>query len=136
MTRTEWRKSIDYFGLSIDADPSKVGKNNIHFVRIGFIPSNSSQNPHIPRKHMDKQFNLEPPKLRLYQLTKHLAANILPHISSALRDLGVIFDKYIYLEVPYWRVQIVQVLKICAVIHKMNSKIQIIMLLREISEER
>ena len=42
---------------------------------------------------MDKQFNLEPPKLRLYQLTKIIAAKIAPHISSALRDLGVIFDK-------------------------------------------
>ena len=27
--RTEWRKSIDYFGLSIEADPSKVVKNNV-----------------------------------------------------------------------------------------------------------
>ena len=44
---------------------------------------------------MDKQFNLEPPKLRLYQLTKNLAAKIAPHISSALRDLDLIFDKSI-----------------------------------------
>ena len=38
---------------------------------------------------------MEPPKLQLYQLTKNLAANIAPHISSALRDLGVIYDKSI-----------------------------------------
>ena len=44
---------------------------------------------------MYKQFNLEPPKLRLYQLTKRLAAKTLPYISSDLRYLGVIFDKYI-----------------------------------------
>ena len=113
-----------------------MGKNNVHFVRIGSILSNSSGNPHIARKHMDKQFNLEPPKLRVYQLTTHLVANILPPISSALRDLGVNFDKCIYLEVPYWRVQIAQVLKDCAVVHKINIKIQRIMLLREISEER
>ena len=36
---TEWRKFIDYSGLSIEDDPSKVGKKNVHFVRIGFIPS-------------------------------------------------------------------------------------------------
>ena len=29
--RTEWRKFIDYFGLSIEADPSKVGKKNVIF---------------------------------------------------------------------------------------------------------
>ena len=38
---------------------------------------------------------MEPPKLRLCQLTKNLAAKIAPHISCALRDLGVIFDKSI-----------------------------------------
>ena len=42
---------------------------------------------------MDKKINLEPPKLRLYQLTKNLASKIASHISSDLRDLGVIFDK-------------------------------------------
>ena len=25
----EWRKSIDYFGLSIEADPSRMVKNNV-----------------------------------------------------------------------------------------------------------
>ena len=30
--RTEWRKFIDYFCLSIEADPSKVGKKNKHFI--------------------------------------------------------------------------------------------------------
>ena len=68
--RTEWRKSIDYFVLSIEANPSKVGKNNVHFVRIGSISRNSYGNPHMTRKHMDKQFNLEPPKLLMYQLPK------------------------------------------------------------------
>ena len=29
--RTEWRKFIGYFGLSIEADPSKVGKKNVYF---------------------------------------------------------------------------------------------------------
>ena len=36
---------------------------------------------------------MEPPKLCMYQLTKNIAAKILPRISSALRDLGVIFEK-------------------------------------------
>ena len=35
--RTEWSKFTDYFGLSIEADPSKVDKKNIHFVCIGSI---------------------------------------------------------------------------------------------------
>ena len=88
---TEWRKFIDYFGLIIEANPFKVGKLKVHFFRIGSIPSTSSVNTHMGYK----QFNLEPPKLRLYQLTKNLAVKILPHVSYALRYLGVIFDKYI-----------------------------------------
>ena len=27
--RIEWRKIVDYFGLSIEADPSRVGKNDV-----------------------------------------------------------------------------------------------------------
>ena len=95
MKRTEWSKFIDYFGLSVEADPSKVGKNNVQFLCIGYIPSTSSGNTHISRHHLDKQFNLEPKKLQLCQPTKKLAAKIAPHISSALRYLGVIFDEYI-----------------------------------------
>ena len=45
--RTEWRKFIDYFGPSIESDPSKVVKNKIDFVRIGSIPRHSSGNTHI-----------------------------------------------------------------------------------------
>ena len=37
--RTEWRKFIDYFGLSNEADPSRVGKKKVHFAFIGYIPS-------------------------------------------------------------------------------------------------
>ena len=44
---------------------------------------------------MEKQLNLGPPELRLYQLLKKLDDKIVHHISSALRDLGVIFDKSI-----------------------------------------
>ena len=29
--RTEWRKFIDYFGLSIDTDPSRLGKKIMDF---------------------------------------------------------------------------------------------------------
>ena len=56
--RTEWRKFIDYFGLSTEADPSKVGRKNVHFFCIGSIESTSSENTHIARQHMEKQFNL------------------------------------------------------------------------------
>ena len=38
LKRTEWKKSINYFGLSIEANPSRVGKNNVYFVRVGYIP--------------------------------------------------------------------------------------------------
>ena len=44
---------------------------------------------------MEKKFNLGPPKLRLYELTKKLDAKIAPHIYFSLRYLGVIFDKSI-----------------------------------------
>ena len=100
MKRTEWRKFVDYFGLSIEADPSKVGKKNVHFFRIGYIPRPSYGNPPIERQSMDKQFDLEPTKLWLYQLTKKLAADIAPHISSALRDLGLFFDRSILYRSP------------------------------------
>ena len=46
---------------------------------------------------------------------------------------------YYYIKIahlPYWQVQIVQVLQTHAMLHKTNRKIHIIMLLREISEER
>ena len=66
---------------------------NVHFFFIEYIPCTSSVNTHIEMQPLDKQFNLEPPTLRLYQLTKTLDAKIALHISSALRYLGVIFDK-------------------------------------------
>ena len=56
--RIEWRKFIDYFGLSIDADPSRVGKKNVYFVHIGYIPSPSSVKLHTERHHLDNDFNL------------------------------------------------------------------------------
>ena len=87
----EWRKFIDYSGLSIEADPSRVGKMNICFVRIGSIPSTSSGNPHIVA---GQRVEFGTTKDTSVQTNKNLAAEIVPHISSALIDLGVIFDKY------------------------------------------
>ena len=55
---TEWRKFVDYFGPSIEANLSKVVKKNVHFFHIGYIPITSSGNPHIARKQLDKDFNL------------------------------------------------------------------------------
>ena len=40
--RTEWSKFIDYFGIIIEANQSRMGKNNIYFVYIGYIPNPSS----------------------------------------------------------------------------------------------
>ena len=54
---TEWCKFIDYFGLSIEADPSKSGKKKIYIFHIRYIPRPSSVNLHISRHPMDKYFN-------------------------------------------------------------------------------
>ena len=54
VNRTEWSKSIDYSGLSIEAYPSRVGRKNIYFVHIGYITSPLSINLHISRQHMCK----------------------------------------------------------------------------------
>ena len=35
----EWRKFIDYFDLSIEADPSRVGKKNVYYFNIRYISS-------------------------------------------------------------------------------------------------
>ena len=93
LKRNEWTKLIDSFGLSIDTDLSRVRKLNVYFIHIGSIPITSYVNTLTERQHLDKNINLEPPKLRLYQLTKNIAAKIEPHIYSTLRDLRVIFDK-------------------------------------------
>ena len=33
----EWSKLVDYFCLSIETKPSRVGKKNIYIVQIGYI---------------------------------------------------------------------------------------------------
>ena len=70
-------------------------KRKYIYFHIGSTPRPSSKNTHIARQKLYRQLNLEPPKLWLCQLTKKLATKIAPHISSALRYLGVIFDEYI-----------------------------------------
>ena len=104
----------------IEVDPSKVGRKNVYFVRIGSIPRTLSVNTHIARQQLNKEFNLGPPKLNLYQLTKIIAANIGPHISSALKDQGVILINLFYIEVPNWRMQNVQVLQTNSTVQKTN----------------
>ena len=64
-----------YFGLNIEAEPYRMGQNNIDFVCIGYTPSSPSVNLHIPRHQLDKEFNLEPPKLGLYQLTRTFSSD-------------------------------------------------------------
>ena len=54
----EWRKLIDYFGLKIETDSSRVGKKKIYIFHIGYIPRPSYVNIHISRHHLDKYFNL------------------------------------------------------------------------------
>ena len=76
----EWRKFIDYFGLSIEANPFKVGKKDVYL-------SPSSANIHITRHRLDTYFNMQPQHLCLYKLAKDLADKIALHISSVLRYL-------------------------------------------------
>ena len=54
----EWRKFIDCYGHSVEADPSRVEKKNIYFVCFGYITSPLNLNNHIVRQHLDKEFNL------------------------------------------------------------------------------
>ena len=105
----EWRRLIYFFGLSIKADPSRMIKKNPFFC-MGYTPSSSSGQIQIARQQLDKELNLEPPKLRLYQLTKYITADIAPHISSSLRDLSVILINLFYLVVPNWWIHTLQVL--------------------------
>ena len=81
----EWREFIDCFGLSIKADPSRVGKKNVYIFHIGYIPRPSYVKLHIERHQLEKWFNLKPQNLCLYQLTKHIDAEIVPHLYNALR---------------------------------------------------
>ena len=37
----EWREFNSYFGLSVGADPSRVGKNNVYIFHIVYTPSPS-----------------------------------------------------------------------------------------------
>ena len=116
--RTEWGKSIDYFCLSIEANPPRVGKKNVYFVHIGSIPSPSSVQIHIEILHMKKYFNLEPPKLLLYQHTINNSSGTMTHVSSSLRSLGVIYINFFSLVVSNWQIWTLTVLLTCAVGNK------------------
>ena len=50
----ELRKFIDCFGLSIEADSSRVVKKNVCFFYIGYRPRISSGQLHISRHHLDR----------------------------------------------------------------------------------
>ena len=57
--RTEWRKLIDSFGLSIEAGPYRVVKNNSYFFRIEYTKPFICKAQYIkaPKNNMDKYFN-------------------------------------------------------------------------------
>ena len=96
-------KSIKPWGRIIQG-----GQKERIFFRFGYIPRPSSVQLHISSHHLDKELNLEPPKLHLYHLTNNLAAYIAPQIYSALRYLGVIFENTFYLVVPNLWMQTLQ----------------------------
>ena len=52
MKGTEWRKFIDYFGISTESDPSRVDIINVIIVHIGYIPKHSSVKIHILGQHL------------------------------------------------------------------------------------
>ena len=87
VNRTKWRNLIDYFGQSIEADPSKVGKKKIYIFPYWIYTKTFICKLHISRQHLVKYFKSNHEYICLYQLTKNLADDIAPHISSALRDL-------------------------------------------------
>ena len=68
--RTLWRKSIDYSSQSIEADPSRVVKNNIFIVYVGYITRPSPIKLHISMHHMEKENLFKPQNLYLYEPTK------------------------------------------------------------------
>ena len=82
----EWSKSIDYFGLSIEAGPPRVNNKNVFFLYLVYTKPFVCE-LHIARHHLDKEFNLQPRNLCLYQLTKNISVGVVSHVYSALRDL-------------------------------------------------
>ena len=50
----EWSKFIDYIDISIEADLSRVGKNNVYFVHIAYIRQPLFENYHIASHCLDK----------------------------------------------------------------------------------
>ena len=70
-------------------------KKDVYCYQIGSITFPLSGKSHIARQNRYKDLILEPSKIRLYQLTKNITAEIAPHISSALIYLGVVFYRYI-----------------------------------------
>ena len=55
--RTEWGKFIDYFGQSVEDNPSRLVKKKIYIFYIGYIPIPSYVKLHISRHHLEKDFN-------------------------------------------------------------------------------
>ena len=76
-----------------------VGKTSLYIFRIGCTPIPLFVSS-IYQGTILIFIYLEPQNLRLYQLTKNIAAEILPHTSSALRDLGVILEKCLLSSCP------------------------------------
>ena len=54
----ERRKFIDYFGLSIEADPYRLGKKNGCFFLIEYIPIPLSVKLHTARHQLGKELNV------------------------------------------------------------------------------
>ena len=70
-------------------------KTNVYLFHNESTPIPSLGHICISSHQLYKDLNLELPNLCLHQLTKQFSAKILPHISSVLRNLGVVVEKYI-----------------------------------------
>ena len=64
---------------------------------FGSVPSPLYIKPHISRHQLEKYINLELSKLRLYQ-PKHIPSEIVPHVYSAVRYLGVIIENMHFIQ--------------------------------------
>ena len=97
------------FGLCIEAGPSGVGKNNF-FCPYWIYTKTFIWNATYIKVPAGQRFESGTTKATSVPNNKNVAAEVAPHMSSALRDLSVIFINLFYLLVPNWWIQTLQVL--------------------------
>ena len=87
----EWRKFIDYLGLSIEANPSRVGKRTYRLSLLGLHQA-LNMDISIYQGTSWKKFEFGTTKATFVTTNKNIAPDIAPHISSVLIDLSMILQ--------------------------------------------